>query len=359
MNNSTELILDPAILCLPNPCSSGEQLEAFVESLLGWSGLFNQKGAVVLISDATRIALHDDGEYPHRHRLAVLLKEHEIQIADEETIAKLTDGLLKRMPSFEEYFEIDAILFDEHTTDISPDFFRDRLKAKCKYALTEILVVIAIAELFRPTGSSTSPGLISAINEKEQTLSPSEVIIESELHDISFQNDSVNSLKELPYKVDARIPVYFSHTDYMNRLGICTVWNNAADNESAIAAINLCIENLLYTCALQNKPKSYELGPHFLKSVRDWGVATRSDYSMVLIETISRIILGIPKSQLNEFRINKKSTAEQRSREDGAKAFRTHLTKKGAGLRLMFWEKANGAIEFANVGDKDELHIYE
>lgn len=80
---------------------------------------------------------------------------------------------------------------------------------------------------------------------------------------------------------------------------------------------------------------------------------------MVLIESCARIVLGIPKNTLNEFRENSKATSKQRVREDGALAFRTHLTKKGIGLRLMFWKKQNGTIEFANIGDKDELEICE
>jgi len=77
---------------------------------------------------------------------------------------------------------------------------------------------------------------------------------------------------------------------------------------------------------------------------------------MVLIETCARIVIGYPKNELAPFRIDANSS-KQRSREDGSRAFRTHLTKKGPGFRLMFWETPTGLIEFANVGDKDELVI--
>jgi hypothetical protein len=78
---------------------------------------------------------------------------------------------------------------------------------------------------------------------------------------------------------------------------------------------------------------------------------------MVTVESCARIVLGIPKNPINEFRERVDGNAKQRKREDGALAFRTHLTKKGVGLRLMFWRHTDGTIEFANIGGKGELLI--
>ena len=43
--------------------------------------------------------------------------------------------------------------------------------------------------------------------------------------------------------------------------------------------------------------------------------------------------------------------------EDQAEAWRAHVSKAHLAMRLMFWRKADGAIEFANVGAKSELEI--
>ena len=66
-------------------------------------------------------------------------------------------------------------------------------------------------------------------------------------------------------------------------------------------------------------------------------------------------MLDIPKHELKPF--YDRVSGRQIFRSDGAHAFRTHLTKKRAGLRLMLWKIPDGTIEFANVGDKDELAI--
>ncbi|QAZ66814.1 hypothetical protein C3Y92_05980 [Solidesulfovibrio carbinolicus] len=102
----------------------------------------------------------------------------------------------------------------------------------------------------------------------------------------------------------------------------------------------------------------FEIGSGFVHSLHTWGANSRHDYAMVIIESCARIVLGMPKNSINEFRESAKATAKQRIRvDDGALAFRTHLTKKGVGLRLMFWRLAGGTIEFANIGAKGDLEI--
>ena len=79
---------------------------------------------------------------------------------------------------------------------------------------------------------------------------------------------------------------------------------------------------------------------------------------MNLINTCAQIVLGCPKNELKPFRANPAPSAPQHVRADGALAFRTHLTKHGAGYRLMYWQRTDGVIEFANIGVKHELIIH-
>ena len=49
---------------------------------------------------------------------------------------------------------------------------------------------------------------------------------------------------------------------------------------------------------------------------------------------------------------------KQMSREkDGALGYRTHITKKGRALRLMYWQKENGEVVLANIGNKVDVEI--
>jgi hypothetical protein len=139
-----EILVDPFLLCLPNPCTSSEQLEDFINSLVGWRGLTKRENTHVLLSDSSRIALHEDDEYPHRHRLSQLLKQFQCDIADENTISKLAHGILAKTPSFEDYYGIDAVLVNEKGTRVDPAAILGRLKVKCRSAFAQTLATIYI-----------------------------------------------------------------------------------------------------------------------------------------------------------------------------------------------------------------------
>ena len=352
-----EITIDPFLLCLPNPCSSVEQLEDFINALVGWQGLIKQGGACVLMSDSARIALSDDDEYPHRHRLSDLLKRHQCDIADENTISKLANGILEKTPSFEEYYGIDALLIDEQGITIDPALIVTRLKPKCRLAFRETLATIAIINQMKPKDTSETMLVASAFGKDRISPLPEEIAVESEIHEVSFMQRDRKFPAELPIKAVDKIPISFSHDELLNRLGVWKVWNNACDEPSVTSAISLCVQNLIASGVSDALRLEYILGPNFLGSVRECGAATRSDYAMVIIESCARIILGIPKNPLKPFRVDSKATSGQRIRGDGSLAYRTHLTQRGVALRLMLWKRPNGLIEFANVGTKGALEI--
>lgn len=147
MFESFQLAIDPYILCLPNPCNSSKEIEAFVDALLGWSTL-QQQNLNVLIADAARIALLEDGEYPHQYRLRDLMREHKCEVADSETVCRLTQSLLDRTPSLEEYYGINSILIAPEKSYILPDAFLSRLKDKTRAAFIEMLVIITTVPTF-------------------------------------------------------------------------------------------------------------------------------------------------------------------------------------------------------------------
>ncbi len=94
----------------------------------------------------------------------------------------------------------------------------------------------------------------------------------------------------------------------------------------------------------------YDFTEDFVTTARDNGFF--DDAGMLrhlLAESCARIAFGNPKNALNEWH-----AAELRP---GWRAFRTHLTKRGPGYRLMFWRRPDKRIVFANVGPKREEEI--
>lgn len=357
MSVAHEIVIDPFLLCLPNPCHTSEQLELFIDSLLGWKNLLGRRDANVLFSDSAQVALNEDDEFPHRHRLADLLNVHQCDIADERTISKLIYGILEKVPSFENYYGIDAVLIDETQLAVNPTFMLSRLKPNCRRVFSEILTIVSLIRTLDSQSSHDTLVVASTLASKNINPLPDHIDVKSEVHELDFLQDGMNIPEEFPHITVDKIPVSFSHGKLLSQLGLWAVWDNASDEEAAKSAINMRVEKLLDSGVSIDEKSDFILGFHFINSVKKWGFGSRSDYAMILIESCARIILGIPKNPLKEFRDNSKSTSGQRVRDDGALAFRTHLTKKGVGFRLMIWKRPNGIYEFANVGSKNELEI--
>ncbi len=83
--------------------------------------MLRRQNVCLLVSDGTRIALLEDGEYPHQHRLRDLLREHRYEVVDHETICRLTQNLLDRTPSLEDFYGVKAILIEDTKTRVAPD----------------------------------------------------------------------------------------------------------------------------------------------------------------------------------------------------------------------------------------------
>ena len=352
-----EIVVDPFLLCLPNPCHTSEQLELFIDSLLGWKNLLGSKNASVLFSVSAQDALNKDDEFPHYYRLTDLLNVHQCEIADEKTISKLVFGILKKVPSFEDYYGIDEVLIDETQVTVNPAFMLSRLKPNCRRVFSEILTIVSLIRTLDPQSSHDTLVVASTLSSENTHPLPDHIDVKSEVHEINFLQEGIDTPENFPHLVADKIPVSFSHDKLLSQLGLWEIWDNASDEEAAKSAINMSIGNFLDSGVSSDEKSDFILGSHFIDSVKTWGFGSRSDYAMILIESCARIILGIPKKPLNEFRVNSKLTSGQRVRDDGALALRTHLTKKGVGFRLMIWKLPNGVYEFANVGSKNELEI--
>jgi len=326
MSEAFQLAIDPYILCLPNPCNSLEEIESFVDTLLGWSSTLQQKNSNILISDAARIALLEDGEYPHQHRLRDLMRIHKCEVADPETVGRLTQSLLDRTPSLEAFYGVNSILIDPAKSSIMPDAFFKRLKDNTRNALIEMLVIVSAEQnadcshIEKHIFLATSDDLI----DKDNDLTEIECV--SELHDWQWLTEPLHDLPTMPATIEGKLPLVFSHYSFLHQLGIWHVWNNASDEQAAIDAINLCIEEIVNTGATGISKINFRLGTYFLESVRAQSFGSRSDYARVLIESCARITLDIPKNPVKPFRESANSMRQKR-RHDGALAFRTHLTK--------------------------------
>lgn len=352
-----EVVIDPCLLCLPNPCDSLDRLEDFIAALVGWRGFIDRPDTCVLMSDSVRVALNDDGEFPHRHRLVELIDKFECTFADANTISKVANSILERTPALEEHFGIDAILIDESSYEIVPALMLDRLKPKCRSAFRDDLLIAGLKIDEGVSGGSITGVLVASGSWRDNPI-PEDIAIKADVHDVGLLSTDISLKNVLPFSLLQNIPVAFSHKQLIESLDLWSIWDGASSEDAVRFSIEACIKNLISSGTSGNGAMEFEIGSGFVQSLHTWGANSRHDYAMITIESCARIVLGMPKNNIDEFRESAKATAKQRIRtEDGALAFRTHLTKKGVGLRLMFWRQKDGTIEFANIGAKGELEI--
>ncbi|MGJ0522015.1 hypothetical protein ACR42A_00505 [Burkholderia gladioli] len=100
---------------------------------------------------------------------------------------------------------------------------------------------------------------------------------------------------------------------------------------------------------------NFKFGPEFLNSLGKNQCDPGGQFSSVLVDTVTDLLAGTPKNQLSVFT---KSAGSNEPKTYGAfVGYRTHVTKSGLALRLMFWRDKRGMLVLANVGPKHELVI--
>jgi len=351
-----EVVVDPFLLCLPNPCTSLDQLEEFIEAIVGWRGFLDRADTCVLLSDSVRVALNDDGEFPHRHKLAELIDKFECAFADANTVSKVANSILERAPALEDYYGIKAVLIDDHSFEIVPAVILDRLSANCKSAFMDDLLIAGIKDMERTNDGLESCLMVASRNVTENP-PPTIISIKADVHHFDLVSADSERTSAFPISIAQSLPIGFSYEQLTDSLDLLTIWDGASSDEAVRSCVDACVKNLISSGVADDAISNFIIGEGFVVSLFAWGADSRSDFAMVTVEACARIVLGTPKNPVIEFRESAEGNSKQRERCDGALAFRAHLTKKGVGLRLMLWRHLDGTIEFANIGGKAELKI--
>ncbi len=355
MPSFPHITVDPYLLCLPSPCHSARQLDDFVSNLLAWAEANRREDIRILVSDGCKAALIEDGLYPFP-QLARLLRAQGVDYVDHKTICRVAQALLDASPTLEDVCEISDILHDETKASVVPELFVTRLGGKTGGALTDSLVVLACWQrVCRPEAPSC---VIASAWDMELDGDNTEVLLVAEVLEAQGRGIKREAGAPFPMACSNVFVAYDSFSAVLKHLGSLRLWGDGESEQNARDAIDVRVGELLEAgAATRGDVLAYRLGPSFLESVRRWGFALRRDLASNLIDSCARVIIGQPKHSMKPFRTTDAPTAPQRVRADGALAFRIPLTKHGAGFRLMLWKHLDGIVEFANVGDKDELEI--
>jgi hypothetical protein len=349
-----DIVVDPYLVCLPRECDDVTRLDQFVDNLLSWSDLLQREDVNVHFPRSCLEALVEEGQYPYGQELKKMAARLGASHLSDDFVCRVAQAVLERTPTLEDRCSINVVIFDEDTCKVEPEVYVNRLAAKIGWGFKHGLTVIACFGHSRPDEGFL---IASATSTPEAAFEGEEIKILARIEAVDCTDDTRNWTDLVPVDVNQALPVTFSRESLFEHLGCLRLWGEADSPENARDAINTRVGQLFASGATNRRAaREFRFGDGFLQSARGHGFGARSDLATNLIDSCARILVDLPKQAVKPFRVSENS-GEQLVRADGAAAFRTHLTKAGAGFRLMYWAMADGTIEFANVGTKFELEI--
>jgi hypothetical protein len=347
-----DLLVDPYLVCLPRYCDHEEQLDEFVQNLMSWSEILQRHDVAIHFPRACLETLLSEGSYPFEYEFRRLAASVAARHLSPDLVCKIAQEVLERTPSLEENCEIAFLDFEERDCKIDPPVYVTRLTGNIAWGFKHALAVVTSfqeanddAKLFL---------LVSSKSDPQEAFASQEVQITVHISGVEC-SDALAKLKtRMPLDIDRTLPVAFYGKSLLQSVGCLKLWAQAASPSDVRDAINARLEEVLSAGTGKKEDiRGFIVGEHFLQSARHNGFRERLN----IVDSCARIIVNEPKNSIEPFRVSADDSSEQRTRGDGALAFRTHLTKDGPGYRLMFWELTDKSIEFANVGPKKELVI--
>jgi hypothetical protein len=346
-----DLLVDPYLVYLPRYCDQVEQLDQFVENLLSWSDLLRRQDLAVLFPAVCLEALLKEGYYPYEHEFRRMAANVKADHLAPDLVCKVAQEVLERTPRLEEKCEINFVDFEDNGCQVVPEIFVTRLTGDVAWGLKYALAVVACYQL--ATDEAKVFLMISAESAPVESFASHELQIAVRVNGIDCSDVCGSLTNSLPLDVCRALPVAFRGVSMLQTVGSLQLWARATSSADVRDAINTRVEDLLASgTGKREAVLVFCVGEDFLESAKRNGFGARLN----VVDSCARILLGVPKYSVEPFRVSAGSS-DQRTRADGAYAFRTHLTKDGPGYRLMFWELENKSIEFANVGPKGELVI--
>jgi len=345
------LVVDPFLICLPRHCEEPDHLDQFVSNLLAWADILRRKEVPVHFPAVCLDAVLEYGYYPYDHELRQTAARLGAEHLSVDLVCRVAQEVLERTPTLEEACEITIVDFDEDSYEVSPDIYVTRLADKLGWAFKHGLATIAC---FERASSATSRFMIASASSKPvDAFDNLELRIVARIDGLDVSTRLADLAKVVPFDLDHSFSVALDGQSLLRTVGCLALWLQAHTADHVRDAVNARVEEVLAAgTGSRDQLRQFRVGNEFLESARRNGFASRLNP----IDSCARILLGVPKNPVEPFRISVDSTI-QRTRGDGARAFRTHLTKDGPGYRLMYWELADGSIEFANIGPKHELAI--
>lgn len=327
---SCEYLISPAI-CTPS------DIDTRVEDLLIISESINSQTLTPFIEEDAIDTLVENNNYPCDRVFNENLSKCTDSIYSGNDIAKLVNSILQKSSSFDCQSKFCS---EVNNVTITPYPF-DNIGRLDKTVIDMAIYLSLEAGEYH----------LVHFNEKNNI---TKVKINADISTIVSDTLDTSKLS----KLDSQINILGSYKHYLSFIDGLSIYS--------LSKGNLDLKLAIYVGALKLKRErgenyqsfswdSFEIGDEFWQSLNEHECLQKQKYTSTAFDVICHLVAKCPKNDENPF-YELKNPEKQRER-NGMKAWRTHVTKSGAALRLMYWLSSSGIIKLANVANKNELVI--
>ena len=346
------LALDPALLAIPTVSANEEQIAGAIGTLTTIAEKLRSGSDCnfFLLSEASGYLAAAD-LFPVPFSISKMLADFNLtHVYTAEDIRRAVIDVLQRVNRLEELSSIEFMIPTSFTS--SPDVVGSRT-GSLREALELTLLHIAFST--RTRHASLAQALIA------DNLVRREISIIADVEDIdpALQPGHVTTMAQFKASVWSSSSV----ETFLAELAPEIIWQHAIGDAQLALAIKIAAREIRRVSGCSDPDRKcdrFSIGAHFFDSLKRWGASADGKLASSTLESCARVVARMPKSEINRFfrpSGQRNKTEDITRSSDRAEAWRTHVSKDHEAIRLMFWRKSDGSIEFANIGAKSELEI--
>ncbi len=337
-------LVDPMVLCLPEPTATPNQIEYFFQYLNNWSEFIRkgQDNKFYMTEECCQVSA---SKFPYPESIRGYLQNVRGTL-DANTVSSACSRILQNFPSWPFLEEevglpkslVDSLV-DSDTMCLDPDLIR-RTPSEIAKPLQESFGYVAYAKkIANHDIASALYFLTYPINGSNKIEIGVTVLIEEGVHEV----------KTGLHEVETDLPIVESPEDLLKHKSLIDIWENTEQAiEWAKGEMNI------------NKGSSpYTAGPGFNQSIENCQFSTHSNRLEQCFKKIARLLSG-EQIHSYELRTGKgPNNPQQETKVDGEtwKACRLRITEgRGSAYRLHYWENDNKYI-FSDIVNKNNFNI--
>ena len=232
MSSRPSATIEPSILAIPSLMGEADEIHKYVVLLLFWKEVLEDDWFDVHMSERAAEALFADGRYPLREQLTAVLKKYGIEEYDVNTIARMAEDLLRRTPSFEQYYGVSAVLSERQVfeADIHNVVLYDSLRED----FVRCVLLMALLRSYRldpPAGHCFIVPTALARSVRVVAL----------VHDVEHEREELATLLSLPEQLDSNVLMCDEFSGLMNCVDEREILINATEEKSIGLAIRIAL----------------------------------------------------------------------------------------------------------------------